>query len=66
MRWNSIIKEAVEQSERLWKPSILNGMDIIKWLKSRDNQERVSISITREETPYDLNKMVKKTTRICQ
>ena len=24
IRWNSIIKEAVEQSERLWKPSILN------------------------------------------
>ena len=60
LRWNSIIKEAVEQSERLWKPSILNGMDIIKWLKSRDNQERVSISITREETPYDLNKWLRK------
>ena len=60
LRWNSIIKEAVEQSERLWKPSILNGMDIIKWLKSRDNQERVSISITREETSYDLNKWLRK------
>ena len=55
LRWNSIIKEAVEQSERLWKPSILKGMDIIEWLKSRDHQERVSISITREETIYDLN-----------
>jgi len=59
-RWNSIIKEAVEQSERLWKPSILNGMDIIEWLKSRDNQERVSISITREETIYDLNQWLRK------
>ena len=53
LRWNLIINEAVEQSERLWKPSILNGMDIIEWLKSRDNQERVSISITREEKLYD-------------
>jgi len=60
LRWNSIIKEAVEQSERLWKPSILNGMDIIEWLKSRDNQERVSISITREDTCYDLNQWLKK------
>ena len=60
LRWNSIIKEAVEQSERLWKPSILNGMDIIEWLKSRDNQERVSISITREETLYDLNQWLRK------
>jgi len=60
LRWNLIIKEAVEQSERLWKPSILNGMDIIEWLKSRDNQERVSISITRKETLYDLNQWLRK------
>ncbi len=59
LRWNSIIKEAVEQSERLWKPSILNGMNIIEWLKIRDNQERVSISITREDTPYDLNQWLR-------
>jgi len=60
LRWNSIIKEAVEQSERLWKPSILNGMDIIDWLKSRDNLERVSISVTREEKLYDLNQWLRK------
>ena len=60
LRWNSIIKEAVEQSERLWKPSILNGVDIIEWLKSRNNQERVSISITREKTIYDLNQWLRK------
>jgi len=60
LRWNSIIKEAVEQSERLWKPSILSGMDIIEWLKSRDNKERVSVSITREETIYDLNQWLRK------
>jgi len=60
LRWNLIIKEAVEQSERLWKPSILNGMDIIEWLKRRDNQERVSISVTREDTFCDLNQWLKK------
>ena len=60
LRWNSIINEAVEQSERLWRPSILNGMDIIEWLKSRDNKERVSVSITREETIYDLNQWLRK------
>jgi len=42
LRWNLIIKEAVEQSERLWKPSILDGMDIIEWLKSRNNLETVT------------------------
>ena len=60
LRWNSIIKEAVEQSERLWKPSILSGMDTIEWIKSIENQERVSISITREDTLYDLNQWLKK------
>ena len=60
LRWNSIIKESVEQSERLWKPSILNGVDIIEWMKSRDNQERVSISITREDTSFDLNQWLRK------
>jgi len=60
LRWNSIIKEAVEQSERLWKPTILNTMDIIEWLKSRDNSENVSISITREETSCDLNQWLRK------
>jgi len=60
LRWNSIINEAVEQSERLWKPFILNSMDIIEWLKRRDNQERVSISVTREDTFCDLNQWLKK------
>ena len=60
LRWNSIVIEAVEQSERLWKPSILNGMNIIEWLKIRENQEKVSISITREDTDYDLNQWLRK------
>jgi len=60
LRWNSIIKEAVEQSERLWKPTILNVMDIIERLKSRQNHDRISISITREDTRYDLNQWLRK------
>ena len=35
-------------------------MDIIEWLKIRNNQERVSISITREEKLYDLNQWLRK------
>jgi len=60
LRWNSIIKEAVEQSERLWKPSILDCMDIIEWIKSRDNEERISISITRKDNCYYLYRWLKK------
>ena len=60
LRWDSIINEAVEQSERLWKPSILNGLDIISWIKNRDNQDIISISFTRDDNNDDLNKWLKK------
>ena len=56
LRWNAIINEAVEQSERLWKPTILNAMDITTWIKSRDIKERISISVTRKNSIDDLNK----------
>ena len=59
-RWNTIIKESVEQSERLWKPSILNGIDIINWIKERDNQDTISISVTRDNSFDYLNKWLKK------
>ena len=49
LRWNSIINEAVEQSERLWKPSIFNCIEVTDWIKNRDKQDRISISVTREE-----------------
>ena len=60
LRWNSIVKEAVEQSERLWKPSILNGLDISDWIKNRDKQDSISISITRNDSCHNLNKWLKK------
>ena len=59
LRWNSIINEAVEQSERLWKPSILKGMDIKDWIKNKANQDRISVSVTRENSCDDLNQWLK-------
>ncbi len=59
-RWDTIIKESVEQSERLWKPSILNGIDIINWIEERDNQDTFSISVTRDDSFDYLNKWLKK------
>ena len=59
-RWESIIKESVEQSERLWKPCILNGIDIITWIRKRDNQDTISISVTRDNSFDYLNKWLKK------
>jgi len=59
-RWDTIIKESVEQSERLWKPSILNGIDIINWIEEKDNQDTFSISVTRDDSFDYLNKWLKK------
>ena len=60
LRWNSIINEAVEQSERLWKPSIFNCIEVTDWIKNRDKQDRISISVTREEKCDYLNQWLKK------
>ena len=60
LRWNSIINEAVEQSERLWRPSILNGVNLIDWIDSRDCKDIISISVTRDNNSEDLNHWLKK------
>ena len=60
LRWNLIINEAVEQSERLWKPSILNVMDITNWINSIGVRDQISISVTRENNSEELNKWLEK------
>ncbi len=60
LRWNSIIKEAVEQSERLWKPTILNAMEITDWIKNSDKKGRITISATREDNCNYLNECLKR------
>ena len=59
-RWNSIINEAVEQSERLWRPSILSGFNLIDWIDSRDPKDIISISVTRDNSSENLNHWLKK------
>ncbi len=46
-RWNSIINESLELSERLWKPYILKNLEISEWLESISNKDIISISVTR-------------------
>ena len=60
LRWNSIINEAVEQSERLWRPCILSGVNLIDWIDSRDSKDIISISVTRDNTSKKLNHWLKK------
>ena len=60
LRWNSIINEAVEQSERLWRPYLLNGVNLIDWIDSRDSKDIISISVTRDNSTENLNRWLKK------
>ncbi|ABM71950.1 Uncharacterized protein conserved in bacteria [Prochlorococcus marinus str. MIT 9515] len=60
IRWNSIINEAVEQSERLWRPLILGGVNLIDWIDSRDSKDIISISITRDDSSENLNHWLKR------
>ncbi len=58
-RWNTIINEAVEQCERLWKPKILNILDIYEWIIDIKVKDIISISLTRDENCISLNKWLK-------
>ena len=60
LRWNSIINEAVEQSERLWRPTIFSGVNLIDWIYSRNFKDIISISVTRENSSENLNYWLKK------
>ena len=60
LRWNSIINEAVEQSERLWRPYLLSGVNLIDWINSRDSKDMISISVTRDNSSENLNLWLKK------
>ena len=60
LRWNLIINEAVEQSERLWKPTILEELNICDWLITRNEHETTTISITRDENCIQLYDFLKK------
>ena len=58
-RWDTIINEAVEQCERLWKPKILNILDICEWIISLKSKDIISISLTRDKICKSLNEWLK-------
>ena len=60
IRWNSIINEAVEQCERLWRPYILNDINVFDWINSIENKDIISVSVTRDDTSDHLNNCLKK------
>ena len=60
VRWNSIINEAVEQCERLWRPYILSDINLFDWINSIENKDIISVSVTRDDSSDNLNHWLKK------
>ena len=60
IRWDSIINEAVEQCERLWRPYILSDINLFDWINSIENKDIISVSVTRDDSSDNLNHWLKK------
>jgi len=57
-RWDSIINESVEQSERLWRPELYSFIDVYDWINSLNKNDFVSISVTRSDNTIGLRKWI--------
>jgi len=52
-RWEGIIREAVEQSERLWKPEIRSIVDVKNWLRDLPSKSACAFASPRLVRPID-------------
>ncbi len=56
LRWDSILNESVEQCERLWKPILLDPMNVKEWFPNLIDTDYLSISVTRERNSQYLKR----------
>ena len=49
LRWNQIINEAVEQSERLWRPEIKDPCDFMHWINNSSSIGNKFIGLARSK-----------------
>lgn len=56
IRWEKIINESVEQCERLWKPKLLDCLDILEWIPTIVEKDFISISVTRNDDSINFKK----------
>ena len=54
LRWSQIIREAVEQSERLWIPELRNTLEIKDWLETSSLGKAKAIAVSRSTNSLDL------------
>ena len=53
-RWQTILREAVEQSERLWSPDLLVVEQLSSWLQTKHQTKNVAVATTRRKNLPDL------------
>ena len=53
-RWETIIREAVEQSERLWAPELREKVEMKTWLANLPSSSAIAIATTREINPKEV------------
>jgi 16S rRNA (uracil1498-N3)-methyltransferase len=58
-RWNTILREAVEQCERLWQPTVLELNSLDGWLDSSSGQR--AVGLTRVDTVVPLKDWLQQT-----
>lgn len=46
-RWQTIVSEAVEQSERLWSPDLMEPLDFSQWIKTACSTSLIAIASPR-------------------
>ena len=57
-RWLAIVREAVEQCERLWMPKLLELEDLSQWMGNEQGQRLVGV--TRETAPPSLDQWLRQ------
>ena len=55
-RWQTILREAVEQSERLWSPELLDVEQLSSWWLAKEPSMNCAIATTRRQDLPDLQK----------
>ncbi|WP_269622863.1 16S rRNA (uracil(1498)-N(3))-methyltransferase [Prochlorococcus marinus] len=58
-RWESILKESIEQSERLWKPEILTPLNFKNWSNNISPLNTFAIATTRIDSSLEIELWLK-------
>ncbi len=58
-RWNQILNESVEQSERLWKPELLGMLSFSEFVKRQNKDSFYAIGVTRTSHAISFESLLK-------